>query len=289
MLADHRVTICPSSTSVLSDSVLGESTILEEDPGFSTPNTSPTQPPAGHQASPAAGSASPQRRVFIEDENLNVKHAEEDIDATESDKEKLTKEHNEKDKLSPPPEELQNFDVDEKIVTDSDVQLPVVEKSMDSPTSRVSVDVNPAGNVRQGSGVESSTDGEVTLEDSSETERTGVCEEAVAGVGEITVDIRAPWEKEAQSLEGSALREALSLIDNLDSDSDTDDDSDSDDEVIVCDLSDNKASIEVCGNDQEKLPGEFDRITWTIPAGTLSQGLVPEMRWFTLCNFFFQH
>ena len=212
-----------------------------------------------------------------EDENLNVKGSEipeiifsGDV-VGESDKEKLTKEHNEKEQLSPPPEALHDGG-DQLVPTDVDVtDNPTESKASTGDNSMESMNkvkgftnksmedintaVNPFDNSVKGAINSAASSGmsmgfplpaDNTVDSAVELTAADVTTDLSA----ITVDIHAPWEDE-DSIEDSALREALSLMDSLEGDSDSDSNSDKD--VIVCDVRDNR------GYEVERLRGKLQK------------------------------
>ncbi len=237
LLADRRVTISP--TTLLSESTFSvppaeeNSTLPSETSNSSTLTLSPNQ---------SSVQSDSKLEVITEDENLNVKPLDSrgkegglsrqdtvvaESEETESDKEKLTKKQNEKEQLSPPPEPHPEpphtpAGIDDTISEESDSST-VIEETF--------------------------TEG-----DSDAAKQT---DEALKDSAEITVDIRAPWEAKRdaasgneETVEGSALRDALSLIDNLGSDEEEESDSDSEeDEIIVC--------SPIKGSEVDRLRGEF--------------------------------
>ena len=228
MLAD-RITISPStlSTTTLSETILDHS--AQDGIDTNTTGSSISSPPApavtdtSHSSTLIASPNDQQQQSPLsnnennsqkndrikEDENLNVKDISEDVG--ESDKEKLTKEHDEKEQLSPPPESLhETTDIHEQtVIDDSDGAESNKGNSTEADNS---VD-NSMENVP--------TDGTVTPSDET-----------------LTVEIDSPWDN-VDSVEGSALREALNLMDNLGSDSDSD--SSGGEDIIVCDVVDSEA------------------------------------------------
>ena len=109
-----RITISPStiSTSMLSGTILEHTSDKSSDLSGSllSNTTSDTSHSSTLIGSPTEEQESPENDSesrLKEDENLNVKeHIDISEDVGESDKEKITKEHNEKEQLSPPPESL---------------------------------------------------------------------------------------------------------------------------------------------------------------------------------------
>ena len=229
MLVD-RITISPSS---LSTTTLSE-TILEHTSSAGSDISSPPLPnaitdtshsstligsPTEQQESPSSENETDSNNIshdrLKEDENLNVKrHADVSEDVGESDKEKMTKEHNEKEQLSPPPESLpeqrelrETDDEDSRKESTETVQgntsSDLLGSSVDSTSQKIPSDV------------------ETPTPDNSEK-------------------MHSPWAN-MDSMAGSALREAFSMMDNLGDDSDTDSNN-SEEDVIICDVSDNKNS-----------------------------------------------
>ena len=172
--------------------------------------------PNEQQQSPQSDNETNSQKADVqkEDENLNVKRQEDILeDVGESDKEKLTKEHDEKEQLSPPPESLQES---------ADRTIADLTDSVESKENKNTVVDSPASSV----------------DDSVENVPTGGTVTPSVEDMTPTVNISSPWEN-VDSVEGSALREALSLMDNLEGDSDSDS---SGEDIIVCDVSDSKDS-----------------------------------------------
>ena len=225
-----RVTISPST---ISTTTLSE-TILEHTSSAGSDISSPPLPnaltdtshsstligsPTEQQESPSSENETDSNNVSLdrlkEDENLNVKgHEDISEDVSESDKEKMTKEHNEKEQLSPPPESLREHrelmetdDRDSRRESTETIQgntsSDLLGSSLDSLVQNIPSDV------------------ETPTPDNSEK-------------------MHSPWAN-IDSVAGSALREAFSMMDNLGDDSDTDSNN-SEEDVIICDLTDNKNS-----------------------------------------------
>ena len=175
--------------------------------------------PTEQQESPSSGNETDSNNVSYdrlkEDENLNVKrHEDISEDVGESDKEKMTKEHNEKEQLSPPPETLREH------------REPMETDDRDSRRESTETIQGNTSSDHLGRFIDSSTqnipsDVETPTPDNSEK-------------------MLSPWAN-IDSVAGSALREAFSMMDNLGDDSDTDSNN-SEEDVIICDVTDNKNS-----------------------------------------------